>query len=117
MNIGALRRRITIQKKSVTQETAFGTEVITWLKHADVWASVNDTPLKTSAASDSEQRGKLIAYNTTRTTIRIRYLSTVTSDMRILLTDRSNKIMQIVSGPIELGNRDGMEFVVVEYTS
>ena len=112
MNIGALNRRITIQEKSVTYDADYGTEIVTWVTHATVWANVQD-----ALPSKDESSANDIRINTGRTRIRIRYLSTVTSDMRIKLTDRSNKILQIVGGPAELGQRDGMEIMAESYTT
>lgn len=112
LNIGALNRRITIQKKSVTYDSDYGTEVITWITHATVWANIQD-----ALPSKDESSANDIKINTGRTRIRIRYLSTVTSDMRIKLTDRSDKILQIVGGPAELGRRDGMEMMAEYYTT
>lgn len=117
MNIGALNRRIKIQEKSTTQETDYGTEVVTWTTHATVWADIKDLQLGTAKSSDNEETDNNIQINAGRTRIVIRYLSTVTSEMRIMLTDRSNKILQIVSGPVEIGQRDGMEIIAVSYTT
>lgn len=112
MNIGSLNRRITIQKKSVTRDAQYNTEVITWVTHATVWANVQDVLPSKDESSDND-----IRINTGRTRIRIRYLSTVTSDMRIKLTDRSDKILQIIGGPAEMGQRDGMEIMAESYTT
>lgn len=112
MNIGSLNRRITIQKKSVTLDADYGTEIVTWVTHATVWANIQDVLPSKDESSDND-----IRINTGRTRIRIRYLSTVTSAMRIKLTDRSNKILQIVGGPVEMGHRDGMEIMAESYTT
>lgn len=112
MNIASLDRRITIQKKSVTRDPDYNTEIITWVKHASVAANIQDVwPSKAESADNN------IQINSGRTRIRIRYLSTVTSDMRIMLTDRSNKILQIIGGPAEMGRRDGMEIMAEAYTT
>lgn len=112
MNIGSLNRRITIQKKSVTLDADYGTEIITWVTHTTVWANV-----KAVQPSKDESSSNDIRINAGLTRIRIYYLATVTSDMRIKLTDRSNKILQIVGGPVEIGHRDGMEIMAESYTT
>lgn len=121
MNVGLLNRRIKIQKKSTTNEAEYGTEVITWITHATVWANVQDVLPSRSESSESGMRSAdglvKIRTSTGLTRIRIRYLATVTSDMRIMLTDRSNKILQIVSGPAEMGQREGMEIMAESYTT
>jgi SPP1 family predicted phage head-tail adaptor len=109
---GLFNRRITIQKKSTTKNADYGTEVITWVTHATVWASVVDIlPSKTESTPNN------IRINSVRTKIIIRYLSTVTSDMRIKLTDRDDEILQIIGGPSEIGRRDGMEIMAETYST
>jgi head-tail adaptor len=46
--------------------------------------------------------------------LRMRWREGMTSDMRFVLGSR---IMQIVAGPAELGRRDGLEFMVEEYST
>lgn len=112
MNIGRLDQRIRLDTKSVTQETAFGTEVVTWGTHATVWAEVKD---ELPSKSEAVKEGLRVA--TKRTRIRIRYLSTVTSAMRVVLLDRSNAVLQIIAPPAEIGRKEYMELMCEEYST
>lgn len=107
-----LNRRIRIESKSATQETAFGTETVTWGTHATVWAEVRD---ELPSKSEAVKEGLRVA--TKRIRIRIRYLATVTSDMRIVLLDRGNAVLQLVAPPAEIGRKEYMELMCENYTT
>ena len=75
MRAGRLRQRVTIQDKSVTQNT-YGEEVITWDDVDTVWAAVE--PLRGREFLDGKQ---ITAEVSTR--IRIRHRSGITPEMRV----------------------------------
>ena len=112
VHIGMLDRRIIIEKKVVTQDPDYGTEVVTWATLATVWANVQDV---LPSRSEAVQRGLEIARNQTR--IRFRYRSDVTSAMRITLLDGTGRVLQIVGGPAELGRHEYTEVVCEAYSS
>lgn len=112
MNIGKFDQRIRIESKSATQETAFGTETVTWGTHATVWAEIRD---ELPSKSEAVKQGLRVA--TKRIRIRIWYLSTVTSAMRVVLLDRSNATLQIIAPPAEIGRKKYMELVCEEYST
>ncbi len=75
MRAGPLRQRVTIQDKSVSQNT-YGEEVITWTDFATVWAAVE--PLRGREFLEGRQ---ITAEVSTR--IRIRYRSGIAPEMRV----------------------------------
>lgn len=76
MRAGELHNRVTIQSKTVTQNT-FGEEVIVWAAVATVWAAVEPLLGREYLA------GRLLeAEQTTR--IRIRYRAGVAPEMRVI---------------------------------
>jgi SPP1 family predicted phage head-tail adaptor len=112
MNAGKLDRRIRIESKQVTQEAEYGTQTVTWAEFATVWANVQDVlPSRAEGTPD----GIRIANRPAR--IRIRWIAGVTSDMRIVLLDRDDRLLQIVGGPAEMGRKDGIEMVGEEYST
>jgi SPP1 family predicted phage head-tail adaptor len=112
MNIGSLRHRALIQYPATTQDATYGTPVVTWTTLATVWCSVEDLlPNK----SESINQGLVVA--TGRTRIRMRYRSDLTSAMRLTINRPSAQIYQIVAGPVEIGNQDGIELIVEKYSS
>lgn len=109
-----LDRRVTIEAKSVTRDPDYGTEVPTWAaitNGARIPAQVQDTlPSKSEAVS----QGVRVATRPAR--VRIRYMSGITSDMRVIVHDETDRTMQIVGGPAVLGRRQWIELVCEEYT-
>lgn len=113
MNIGKLNGRITIEYKSTTQDAAYGTEVVTWTTLVDRAAcNVQDV-----LPSKSESVANGIRMATQPTRIRCRYRSDVTSDMRVTLHRGTDQVCQIIAGPVELGHREGLEFMVAKYST
>lgn len=78
-----------------------------WETVEEVWANVQDAlPSRGERLAD----GINVAARPAR--VRIRYREDITSNMRFVMGDR---IMQIISGPAELGRRQALEFMVEEY--
>lgn len=78
-----------------------------WDFVATIYASIED-----ALPSRAERLATGINMAARPSRVRIRYREDITPDMRFVLGSR---IMQIVSGPAELGNREAMEFMVEEY--
>ena len=101
-----LTSRIRIEQPGADQSFD-GAGSGSWILVAEVWANVRDMlPSRGERLAD----GVNVAARPSR--VRIRFRDDVTSEMRFVLGER---IMQIVSGPAELGWREGLEFVVEEY--
>lgn len=80
-----------------------------WVEVAQVWAEVQD-----KLPSKAEELSGGINVSKRPARVRMRYRTDVTPDMRFVLGDR---IMQIVAGPAELGNRQAIEFMAEDYRS
>ena len=110
---GQLDRRITIEAKVVTIDPSYGTQTITWTAFASrIPAQVQDVlPSKSEAVA----QGIRIATQPAR--VRIRYMSGITSDMRVVVHGVTDRLMQITAGPAEIGRREMTEFMVEHYSS
>lgn len=108
MNV-VLDKRITIEQKVVTQDSTYGTDIITWSVLATVWAEVQDV---LPSRSESVKQGLAQARNQVR--IRYRYRQDVDSSMRVRVGTRT---LQIVGGPAELGQHSYSEIVCESYSS
>lgn len=113
MRAVTLDQRIRIEIKQVTQDTDYGTQNVAWVEFATVWAEVQD--VLPSSSAESQAAGIRIEKRPAR--IRTRYLAGVSSDMRVVLLNRDNRMLQIVSGPAELGRKDALEFMAEEYST
>jgi SPP1 family predicted phage head-tail adaptor len=103
-----LNRRITIERP--TTATGFrGAGKGGWQKVGDVYAEVQDALPSRAERLDA---GINVAQRPAR--VRMRYREDITPAMRFVMGAR---VMQIVSGPAEIGRRELIEFMTVEYTS
>jgi len=88
MRSEALKKRITIQQQSTTQDS-FGSPIDTWTTVATVWASIEPINGKEFFAAS-----QVNAEVTTR--IRIRYLSGIEPAMRVLYGTRLYNIQSVI---------------------
>jgi SPP1 family predicted phage head-tail adaptor len=105
-------QRIRIEVKQATPDPDYGTPVITWATFVTVWAQVQDV-----LPSKAETQSTGVRVSTRPARIRTRYLGGVTTDMRVVLLSRGNRVLQIISGPAELGRKEGLEFMAEEYST
>jgi len=113
VEIGQLDRRVLIEKKSIAQDPEYGTEIVTWVELATVWANVQDAmPSK----AEGVVQGLAVAVNQTR--VRMRWRSDVDSSMRMVIYRPGPITYQIVGGPAEIGGRrEYCEFMVERLSS
>lgn len=107
-----LDQRIRIEQRQVITDPDYGTQTITWAPFATVWAEVQDV-----LPSKAETQANSMQLSHTPARIRTRYLSGVTTDMRVVHLTRGNRVLQIVSGPAELGRKEGLEFMAETYST
>lgn len=108
--IGTRDTLITFQERTGTQDSGTGAWTYEWNDIApDEWANVRDLlPSRSENVSDN------INMQQRPCRVRTLYRSDVTSDMRITFEGRT---LEIISGPAELGRRDGLEFVCQEWST
>lgn len=105
---GELDRRITFERKTI-DDSFDGAGSETWeAVFIGVPAQVRDV---LPGRSEAVMNGLATTTNPAR--VRIRWREGITSDMRIIYGSR---VLQIVSGPAELGRRGGLEMLAEEYT-
>lgn len=104
---GSLTSRIRIERP-VSDASFDGAGSGTWELVAEVWASVQD-----ALPSRGERLANGINVAARPARVRMRYRTDVDGSMRFVMGDR---VMHIVSGPAELGHRDGIEVMVENYS-
>jgi len=105
---GSLTKRIRIERP-IADHALDGAGSGDWQLVATVRASVDD-----NLPSRGERLAGGINVAARPARVRMRYRSDVTAAMRFVM---GNRVMQIVAGPAELGRREGLEFMVENYTS
>jgi head-tail adaptor len=112
VNIGRLNRRIRIEQRSTTQDSTYGTLAATWTTVGTFNANVEEVlPSK----GESLSQGFNIAERPAR--VRMRYVDGITAAMRVIYIDRGNRVLKILTPPVELGRRAGMEFMVADFST
>jgi SPP1 family predicted phage head-tail adaptor len=98
--------RVRFENKSISQDPVYGTEVISWLPKATVWAEVMDVlPTRQQA----EQMRNNTQVSVRRARVRMRYRSDIDASMRCLI---GGIVHQIVGGPAEIGRHEFMEILI-----
>lgn len=86
-----LNQRVTVQNKTVTR-AANGEEIVTWVQHAVLWASV--APIRGREFFAAAQMQGAADYRVT-----LRWNSTITRDMRLV---HGSSVLEIASEPINV---------------
>lgn len=117
MRRGNRNREVVIQRRSETQDEDDGTDVVTWVDHATVFAEVMDLlPSRAEGIDDSID----IARRPCR--VRMLFRDDVDMTMRFKLPARSpgegDRYLRIISGPAEIGGfRERVEFVAEQLST
>lgn len=110
--VGDLNQRIRIEQQGTTTDPTYGPQLGAWSTLDTVWARVEEI-----LEGDSE-KGGTVRLAERKATVRVRYRTDITTLNRIVLLDRGNRIMRIVSEPVEIGGRKRfVEFSVKEFTA
>jgi SPP1 family predicted phage head-tail adaptor len=111
MDIGKLDRYVRIEQKSVTNDPNYGSEVITWTTYKECWAQVLDVTGRNQESTKSDLR--LLKRPCE---VMLRYDSGIDATMRIIMLDRDERVLQIVTKPAEIGRREGLKFMCEDYS-
>lgn len=108
-----LNDKVTIQRRVMTKDPAYGTEVQSWEPVAtNIWANVQDV-----LPSRAERVENGLRYATQSARLRIRKGRVIEPDMRVILHGRGDRPMKIVSGPALLDDRMNVEFMLEGYAN
>ena len=105
---GRLDRIITIQRRAVTRDPAFGGEIESFVDVAEVWASVNQTSSSKKFANESNRTVAL-----RNSTFRIRWRDDVRETWRVIY----NNFLWDIKGRAEVGFRRFLDLHCVTDTS
>lgn len=111
--IGEMDRLIRIERP-IADDSLDGAGSGAWQTVAEgVWCSIHD-----ALPSKGEKIANGINLTTRPARVRMYFRADVTSDMRFVETTDGGdgRVMQIVAGPATIGRRDGLEFMVENYS-
>lgn len=117
---GRLRHWIRIERP-VADDSFDGAGSGSWAMVAEVWSHIED-----ALPSRAERLANGINVAARPARVRMGFREGITPNMRFvhgwnvvdtLVNYDGARIMQIVAGPAELGNRDGLEFMVEDYST
>lgn len=111
-NLGPLDRRIRIEQPTVTRDADYGSPTATWTTYGTFWASVQEV-----LPSRGESNAQDISIAERPARVRMRYVSGITAKMRCVYLDRSDRVMRILAVPVEIGRREGLEFMVADFST
>jgi SPP1 family predicted phage head-tail adaptor len=112
MRVGKLDRYIRIEQKSITEDPDYGAGLETWTTYKHAWASIEDVTTKMQESTNSDLRQLKQPCR-----VMLRYDSNIDVTMRIVMLDRDDRILQIVSQPAEIGRREAIEFMAENYNA
>jgi SPP1 family predicted phage head-tail adaptor len=104
---GRLNRKITFERP-VKDDSFDGAGAGTWEPFKTVAAEVQEV-----LPSRAETLDESVSITSRPTRIRIYYRRDITADMRI---DHDGRKLQIIAGPTEMGDREGLELMATEFT-
>jgi len=106
-----LDTRVRFERKSIVQDSTYGTEIITWVPVCHVWVEMQDVlPTRQQA----EMVRQVVQVATMRSRVRMRYRSDIDASCRMLL---GSSVYQIVGGPAQIGRKEYMEWLVEIYST
>lgn len=112
MDAGKLDHRLRIERPSTSQESAYGTRTVAWTTVATVRANVQES---LPSQAETQAQGIRIANRPAR--VRIRYRPDLDSSMRVVDITRSDRVMKILTPPVEVGRRHWLEFMVSDFST
>jgi len=112
MKLDELNTQARIEYKTTSQDSAYGTEVVTWALLGVRWCHLQDVM---QGRSESVVNGLEMAKNQTR--CRLNYCTDIDSSMRITVNRPSPTTYQIVSGPAILGDKERIEVMLEKVSS
>ena len=110
MRIGGLDRYVLVEQKITTNDPDLGAETVSWVEYKKAWASIMDITTRSQESTNSDLRQLKQPCR-----IKMRYDKNINSNMRIVVLDDDERILQIVSQPAELGRREAIEFMAENY--
>ena len=103
--------KVTIEHLVGTKDPVYGTDIQSWVPLlVRYWANVQD-----ALPSRSEQAGNGVRVSARPARLRMQGAGAVTTEMRAVMHNRGDLVMQIIAGPALLNDRVHYEFQLEAY--
>jgi head-tail adaptor len=112
MQLGKLNRYVRIEQPSTAQDE-WGEAINSWSTYKFAWASVLDVTSRQQELTEGKESPLRVLKRPCR--VMLRYDENIDSNMRIVMLDRTNRTLEIVTKPAEIGNREGLEILCHDY--
>lgn len=89
MRAGKLRRRASLQRKQVTQDS-YGAEIVAWAEFAAVWAGVEAIQGREFWTAQQTEQGEI------STRIRLRFRDDVKTEDRVVVGERTYDVEAVI---------------------
>lgn len=110
MDIGKLDCYVRIEQRTITHDPDYGSKVEIWTAYKDDWACIKDVTNRNQETTKSDLRLMKRPCEVT-----LRYDKNIDSTMRIVVLDRDDRVLQIISKPSEIGRREALVFMCEDY--
>lgn len=123
MNPGKSQRSITINRKQVTKDPAYGSEVVAWVPlvaqpGSPTIAERFDAEIQDVLPSRDEAVLNGLAVGRRATRLRMRWRDDVDSSMQVIVHGDTDVTYSIIGGPAEVGGRkQQIELMLERYSS
>lgn len=107
-----LNTRVRIERPTITVDSVYGGEVVTWTLVGLAWAEVID-----KLPSRDESLMDVLTLSSIRTRVRLRYRTDLDASMRFIIMRPDATTWGIIGGPATVGQKEAVEFLVEKKSS
>jgi head-tail adaptor len=112
MRVGDLDTPIRFERPVATEDSEFGGNVgSSWETVWTTWGQLSD--ITTRMQEETKQDLRLLKRPCR---LKVRYNPNIDATMRVVVLDRDDRILQIVSKPAELGRKEALEMMCEDYS-
>lgn len=112
MDFGKINRRCRFEQSITAPDPIYGAPETTWVTFGTYWCNIMDVlPYREETIRNGIQTTKQ------RVRLRIRYAPralTITPAFRVVIMRQTETTYNIIGGPAEVGDRNGIEFMLEE---
>lgn len=110
LKIGPLDKKLRFLTEAAQQESTYGTVSGGWVPHAEVWANKEDA----LPSRDESLLAGTLEVRSVKVRYRFRWRDDITSLMRVEELGGLKRTLNIIGGPVEIGDRKSFMEILCE---